>query len=80
MCKENLYDKMEKLEAPICRCVKKGLKLCPVRGVTSLCSLDVICCNTIQVSIFLGNWRMKTAIVCASFLKFLQCEYHMCVL
>ena len=32
MCKENLYAKMEKLEAQICRSTRQGLKVmpCPV--------------------------------------------------
>ena len=29
MCKENLYAKMEKLEAQICRCTGQGLKIMP---------------------------------------------------
>ena len=29
MCKENLYAKMEKLEAQICRCTRQGLKVMP---------------------------------------------------
>ena len=28
-CKENLYAKMEKLEAQICRCISNGLKVMP---------------------------------------------------
>ena len=29
MCKENLYNNNEKLEAQICRYTRQGLKLCP---------------------------------------------------
>ena len=29
MCKENLYAKMEKLEAQICRFIRQGLKVMP---------------------------------------------------
>ena len=32
MSKENLYVKMEKLEAQICKCTRQGLKLCPAKS------------------------------------------------
>ena len=33
MCKENLYAKMQKLEAQMCRCTREGLKVRPCKEI-----------------------------------------------
>ena len=62
MCQENLYAKMEKLEAQIYRCTRQGLKVMPCGSIGSDC-------NPIRTVIFSCLTKTDIAIGLAMFCK-----------